>query len=193
MPGTFSPPPLVSDPDMHHGTCVTHVPWCMSGSLTCGFLWSRWRGKRSRHSRRMRNTHFYVSGKRPVGEQNKLPYWLIVNGSWCPRLAHNDAWYSQRHCWTWRRTAGDLYLGKKTTTGISNHINCNMRTEIIYPFPNFNGETVEVCECIRNCIPHFIEHVIDESTSKRRPFRFSVIHCRCAEKYKNPNVIYSMK
>ena len=28
--------PLVSDPGMHHGTCVTHVPWCMSGSLTPG-------------------------------------------------------------------------------------------------------------------------------------------------------------
>ena len=29
--------PLVSDSGMHHGTCVTHVPWCMSGSLTrCG-------------------------------------------------------------------------------------------------------------------------------------------------------------
>ena len=29
--------PLVSDPGMHHGTCVTRVPWCMSGSLTrCG-------------------------------------------------------------------------------------------------------------------------------------------------------------
>ena len=27
---------LVSDHGMHHGTCVTHVPWCMSGSLTCG-------------------------------------------------------------------------------------------------------------------------------------------------------------
>ena len=26
--------PLVSDPGMHHGTCVTHVPWCMSRSLT---------------------------------------------------------------------------------------------------------------------------------------------------------------
>ena len=26
--------PLVSDAGMHHGTCVTHVPWCMSGSLT---------------------------------------------------------------------------------------------------------------------------------------------------------------
>ena len=26
--------PLVGDPGMHHSTCVTHVPWCMSGSLT---------------------------------------------------------------------------------------------------------------------------------------------------------------
>ena len=28
--------PLVSDPSMHHGTCVTHMPWCMSGSLIRG-------------------------------------------------------------------------------------------------------------------------------------------------------------
>ena len=39
MPGTLSRhrlqrKALVSDPGMHHGTCVTHVPWCMSGSLT---------------------------------------------------------------------------------------------------------------------------------------------------------------
>ena len=26
--------PLVNDPSMHHGMCVTHVPWCMSGSLS---------------------------------------------------------------------------------------------------------------------------------------------------------------
>ena len=39
MPGTFSPPPRVSYPDMHHGTCVVHVPWCIPGSLTSGFLW----------------------------------------------------------------------------------------------------------------------------------------------------------
>ena len=45
MPGTFSPSPHVSDPDMHHGTCVTHVPWCMPGSLTSGFIWNRRRGK----------------------------------------------------------------------------------------------------------------------------------------------------
>ena len=66
MPGTFSPPPLVSAPDMHHGTCVTHVPWYMPESLTSGFLWSRWWVKRSRHSRRMRSPQFYVSGKRPM-------------------------------------------------------------------------------------------------------------------------------
>ena len=41
MPGTFSPPPRVSDSNMPHGTCVTHVLWCMSGSLTSGFLWCR--------------------------------------------------------------------------------------------------------------------------------------------------------
>ena len=40
---TFSQPPWVSDPDMHHGTCVTHVPWCMPGSVITGFFWSQWR------------------------------------------------------------------------------------------------------------------------------------------------------
>ena len=60
MPGTFSPPARVSDPDMHHDTCVTHVPWCMPGSRTCGFLWIRCRGKHSQDSRRMRNPQFYV-------------------------------------------------------------------------------------------------------------------------------------
>ena len=56
MPGTFSSPPRVSDPDMHHGT----------GMLTSGFLRSRWQGKRSRHSRHMHNPQFYVSGKRTI-------------------------------------------------------------------------------------------------------------------------------
>ena len=40
LPGTFSPPPTsketASYPGMHHGTCATNVPWCMSGSLTRG-------------------------------------------------------------------------------------------------------------------------------------------------------------
>ena len=69
MPGKFSPSPQVGDPDMHHGTCVTDVPWCMPGSLTNGFFWSRWQEKRYRHSRCMRNPQFYVSGKKKKEQQ----------------------------------------------------------------------------------------------------------------------------
>ena len=32
----FQGKPPFNDPDMHHDTCVTHTPWCMSGSLTSG-------------------------------------------------------------------------------------------------------------------------------------------------------------
>ena len=49
--------PLVSDPGLYHGTCVTHVPWCMSGSLN--------RGKGIPGACATR-TQFYVSGKRPI-------------------------------------------------------------------------------------------------------------------------------
>ena len=49
IPETFSLPqtlkrPLISNPSMHYGTCVSHVPWCMSGSLNRGG------GETSRHS-----------------------------------------------------------------------------------------------------------------------------------------------
>ena len=67
--GNVFPPPWVSDLDMHHGTCVTQVSWCMPGSLTSGFLWSWWREKRSRHSRFMRNPQFYISDERPIEMQ----------------------------------------------------------------------------------------------------------------------------
>ena len=80
--GTFSPPRWVSDPDMHYCTCVTHVLWCMPGSLTSGFLWSRRRGKRSRHSRRMRNLQFYVYGKRPIwSRQSTEARWKLEKPS----------------------------------------------------------------------------------------------------------------
>ena len=92
MPGTFSPPPRVSDPDMHHGMCMTHMPRCMPGSLTCGFLWSRWRGKRSQHCRRMRNPQFYVSGKRSmqmmrslVGSRPVIKSWSFDTLQWRPK------------------------------------------------------------------------------------------------------------
>ena len=73
--------PCVSDPDIHHGTCVTHVSWCMSGSVTSCFLWSRWQWKRSRYSRRMRNPQLNVSGKRPMPSlrHNQLAYYIGFN------------------------------------------------------------------------------------------------------------------
>ena len=64
MPGRFSPPSRVSYPDMHHCTCMTHVPWYMPGSLNSGSLYFRSRGKHSRHSGHMCNPQFYVSSKR---------------------------------------------------------------------------------------------------------------------------------
>ena len=66
MPGTFSPSPRVTDPDMHHGTCVTHVPWCMRGLLTSCFRWSRWREKAFQafpaHAHPVRNFTYLVRG-----------------------------------------------------------------------------------------------------------------------------------
>ena len=56
---------------MHYGTCVTHVPWCMSGSLT----------RSGRENVRsipgdMRIPQFYVSGKKPM-RTNTLNTWFI--------------------------------------------------------------------------------------------------------------------
>ena len=62
------------------GTCVTHLPGCMPWSPTGGVIWSRWRGKRSRH---MCNPQFYVSGKR-------LPQ---IHGRWL------KTWYSWYYPW----------------------------------------------------------------------------------------------
>ena len=51
--------PPVSDPAMHHGTCVPHV-------VHVGIANPWWWGKRSRHARYMRSPQFYVSDKRPM-------------------------------------------------------------------------------------------------------------------------------
>ena len=49
---------LVSDPDMHHGTCDTHVPAVMHIEIAN----PQWRKKRSQ---RMRHPQFYVSARGP--------------------------------------------------------------------------------------------------------------------------------
>ena len=98
MSGTFSPPPRVSDSDMHHGTCVTHVPWCMPGSLTSVFLWSQCRGKRSRHSRRMRKPQFFVSGNRPMVYINKTR-WYQEDWTGIHHI-RTIVWFHWDHLWT---------------------------------------------------------------------------------------------
>ena len=62
----FFPPPWVNDPDMHHGTYVMHVPWCMPGSLTHGFLWNRWRENVPGIPGAWPTCDFTLSGKRPI-------------------------------------------------------------------------------------------------------------------------------
>ena len=67
---------VVNHPGMHHGTCharaVMHVgianPWR--------------RGKRSRHSRRMRNPQFYVSRKRAMASLGDSE--LVLKVPWYP-------------------------------------------------------------------------------------------------------------
>ena len=76
MPRTLSPPPRVSNPD---------VPWCMPGFLISSCLWSRWRGKRSRHSWCMRNPQFYISGKRPMWP-SKSPDINTIENVWSVTL-----------------------------------------------------------------------------------------------------------
>ena len=46
--------------------------------------------------------------------------------------------------------------------------------EITYPFPNFNGATIEIWEWLSNFIPYFTVHMItylswDYSVNKRGP------------------------
>ena len=78
--------PQVSNPDMHHGTCIMHMQWCMPGSLTSGFLWSRCWGKRSWHSRHIRNPQIYLFGKRPIAKQCNSQLcssqWQCGHASW---------------------------------------------------------------------------------------------------------------
>ena len=98
-----------SDPSVHHGTCVTHVSWCMSGLLT-----RRWWGKHSRHSRRTRNPQFYVYGKRPMGtlidqtvSEICAPQSLHPIGTRFDKfLTHGQAHMGQMGKWPWRCTTG---------------------------------------------------------------------------------------
>ena len=125
-------PPRISDPDMNHGACVTHVSWCVPGSLTSRFLWSRWRGKLSRHSRCMCNPQFYVSVKRLM--VNSLCLNNVI--SWSSRL-QTSTYSSMAGAHVWQSSSGLFTLDflKRINIGlkeISTHWLSNMhRSETI--------------------------------------------------------------
>ena len=66
MPGTFSPPPTskqtASYRSRHASRHVRHARAVMHVGIANPWWW----GKRPRHSRRMRNPQFCLSGKRPI-------------------------------------------------------------------------------------------------------------------------------
>ena len=82
MPVTFTLPPWVSDPDIHHATCAPHEPRCRSGSLTSGFLWSRWRGKRSGIPGACATHNFTYLVRGPLAEHWQ-GWQALSNHVWC--------------------------------------------------------------------------------------------------------------
>ena len=144
----------------------------------------RWRGKRSRHSRRMRNTQSYLSGERPIYKYPNIitallhPHWLghhftrRCTCTWrCYSICRNSAKYTVTHtcvCYGVSTILSDFESLVVTCSPglisfpawISNPMPSKMWDEITYPFPNFNGATVEVCGWLSNVIPHFIADVI---------------------------------
>ena len=71
---------------------ITHVPWFMLGALTRGFIWSRWRGKRSQHSRLIRDPQFYVSCKMPIACSIQAVYGTPLK-LWSNRGMHDKSEY----------------------------------------------------------------------------------------------------
>ena len=97
MPGTFSPSPnskeTANQRSRHASRHVRHARAVMHVGVTNPLWW----GKRARHSRRMRTSQFYVSGKRPMG----YPYgWVVtVLAQWAA------SWMAVRNWGCWCRDA----------------------------------------------------------------------------------------
>ena len=55
-------------------------------------------GKRSRHSRRMRNLQFYVSGKRPIKLSHVIIFFIIIYMCMCLSINRNYVFDVGLHC-----------------------------------------------------------------------------------------------
>ena len=85
----------------------------MPGSLIGGFLLSRWRGKCSRHSRRMRNPQFYV---------------YLIRGPWAPpaewfgtRSHKRVEFHSHGEVWAAFCSCGEGWRGRAYMQPSQNH------------------------------------------------------------------------
>ena len=80
MPETFSPPPTSKETASYRSEHASRHVRHARAVMHAGIANPRWRGKRSRHSRRMHNPQFYVSGKRPMPSQAKISpmFWNIM-------------------------------------------------------------------------------------------------------------------
>ena len=138
-PGTFSPPPTSKETaswgSRHASLHVRHARAVMHVGIAN--LW--WRGKRSRHSRRMRNPQFYVSGKRPMPQWIHLPVFVIIRLPQYMWSIHEGNKQNQPQQNTKKREIGLTLI----PGWISNCNHYEIWDEITYPFPNFDGSTVE--------------------------------------------------
>ena len=78
-------------------------------------------------------------------------------------------WHLDRSSGTMSYIINDLRPQRPLSlTWMSNHMLSKVWGEITYPFPNFNGCTVEVWEWLSNFMPHFIKDVITYPCSDLR-------------------------
>ena len=123
-------------------TCLFH-PWCPGVKTRCLFciVIKSYRRKR---------------GWRGVASVAKRS-WVSTGSTWSLWLGWQDilGWHSYDG-------RGPFYSHGLTSTlaWIRNYIYYNVWYEITYPFPNFNGCTVEIWEWLSNFIPHFIGRLI---------------------------------
>ena len=66
MPGTFFPPPILKETASYRSQPASRHVRDARAVMYVGIANLRCRGKRSRHSQRMHNPQFYVSGKRSI-------------------------------------------------------------------------------------------------------------------------------
>ena len=82
MPVTFSPPPTSKETASWLSRHASRHVRDARAVMRVGMAHSRWRGKPSRHSRRMRNPQFYVSGKSPMVvsqyQDNNTSTWITI-------------------------------------------------------------------------------------------------------------------